>query len=230
MVKVGIICAGDSELEPFLPHIQKHVASKKAMLTFHEGTIQEVPVVALYSGVCKTNAAIAAQILIDAYGVGAIINAGTAGAISGNLDILDTVIATEAAHHDMDKGILTEFHPWMPSVFFKSDETLLALSRRAVEKLPSARKISFGRMVTGEKFIDHDGRDEIIATFHPLSVDNETASVAQVCYANGIPFIAVRTITDTAAHSGVDNFNKYCDAASEIAKEVVLALLKEMEK
>ena len=36
-------------------------------------------VVALYSGVCKVNAAVAAQILIDRFAVDIIINSGTAG-------------------------------------------------------------------------------------------------------------------------------------------------------
>ena len=40
-----------------------------------------INVVALFSGVCKVNAAIAAQILIDTYKVDAIINAGTAGGL-----------------------------------------------------------------------------------------------------------------------------------------------------
>ena len=58
-----------------------------------------------------------------------------------------------------------------------------------------------------------------------LSVDMESASIAHVCYVNRIPFIAIRTITDTADHSGVDNFDKNCGIASEIAKEITLKLL-----
>jgi len=33
-MKIGIICAGDRELEPFLPHIKNRISSNKAMLTF----------------------------------------------------------------------------------------------------------------------------------------------------------------------------------------------------
>jgi len=57
----------------------------------------------------------------------------------------------------------------------------------------------------------------------------ETASIAHVCYVNRIPFIAVRTITDTATHSGIDNFEKNCDKASRISKDIVLGLLKEIK-
>ena len=59
-LKVGIICAGDSELEPFLNHIHNCHITEKAMLKFYEGEINNIPVVVLYSGVCKVNAAVAA--------------------------------------------------------------------------------------------------------------------------------------------------------------------------
>jgi len=100
------------------------------MLTIYEGTINGASVVALFCGVCKTNAAIATQILIDGYQVETIINAGTAGGMDDSLDIFDTVISTEVAHHDVHKDILINFHPWMPSVFFKSCDSLIELSKK----------------------------------------------------------------------------------------------------
>ena len=39
------------------------------MLVFHCGNIDRVEVVLLYSGVCKVNAAIAGQLLIDCFAV-----------------------------------------------------------------------------------------------------------------------------------------------------------------
>ena len=80
-MKIGIICAGDEELAPFLPLISGCKITKKAMLKFYEGQIEGLEVVALFSGVCKVNAAIASQLLIDVFGVNIIINAGTAGGI-----------------------------------------------------------------------------------------------------------------------------------------------------
>jgi len=77
------------------------------------GRINEVDIVALFSGVCKTNAAIATQILIDTYNVDIIVNSGSAGGMNKNLEIFDTVISTEVAYHDVHKEILTKFHPWM---------------------------------------------------------------------------------------------------------------------
>lgn len=116
-MKIGLICAGDMEVAPFIPLIEDCKVTEKAMLKFYEGKINGVDIVTLFSGVCKVNAAIATQILIDTYNCDAIINSGTAGGMVSNLDILDTVISDEVAYHDVDEGILTEFHPWLDSIY-----------------------------------------------------------------------------------------------------------------
>ena len=200
------------------------------MLTFYEGTVNDIDIVALSSGVCKTNAAIATQILIDTYYVDIVINAGTTGGMNNDLVVFDTVISTETAYHDIQENVLADSHPWLKSKYFKADEALIALSKKAVKHLHLNNSIHYGMMVTGEKFIDEDGRDEIVAVYNPLSVDMETASIAHVCFVNNIPFIAVRTITDTAANSGIDNYEKNCATASVISKEVVVQLLTEIKK
>lgn len=227
-MRVGILCASDSELAPFLPIMEGRKTSEKAMLKFHEGKINGMTVVALFSGVCKVNAAIAAQILIDTYGVGMIINAGTAGGMNPELEVFDSVISTEVAYHDVAPDILTEFHPWLESVYFKADRELLDLTQMAVGKMNMEGKVYWGRMVTGEGFIADEGREKINEQFAPLTVDMETASIAHVCYVNSIPFISIRSVTDTAAHSGTGHFEENCKKASEIAKDITAALLTEL--
>ena len=222
--KFGILCAGDSELEPFLSHIQNCVVTEKAMLKFYEGKINGVSITALYSGVGKVNAAVAAQILIDTYHVDAVINAGTAGGIHDKIKIFDSVISTQVAYHDMDDDILTEFHPWLASVYFDADEKLLNTAKDAFKDRNS---VFFGKMVTGDKFIEDKMRTIIDEKYSPLSVDMETASIAHVCCVNKIPFIAIRTITDTASHDGADSFERNCEQASVISKNMTLEFLKE---
>ena len=229
MPKIGIVCASDSELEPFLSCIQQRTVRQKAMLDIHEGVIQGMDVAAVFSGVCKVNAAIASQVLIDCCGVDLMINAGTCGGMESSLDVFSTVIATQVAYHDVSDEILTEFHPWMKSVYFACDSELLALAQRAICSKNLPFPVQFGTMVTGETFIADDGREEIQNRFAPLSVDMETAAVAHVCYVNQIPFISVRTVTDTLQHSGTENFEKNCDQASGIARDITLLLLNELK-
>lgn len=229
MHTVGIICAIERELEPFLKALRAGQTRSVAMLTCHEGTIEDVNVVALYCGVCKVNAAIAAQILVDRYKVDAVVVSGTAGGIDERLAIGDSVIATEVCYHDVAGDILTEYHPWMPNDFFSSDPTLLALCRENITAHNKA-KIYYGRIATGEAFIDEDGRAAIIKAVNPLCVDMETAAVAHVCYVNHTPFIAVRSISDTEAEHGESVFDENCNHAAGQSYHIVRQLLTQIRK
>ena len=224
MKHIGILCAGDTELAPFLEHMKGQQITEKAMLKFHTGTINHVNVSAVY---CKVNAAIAAQLLIDMFHVDLIINAGTAGGMKEGVQLFDTVISERVIYHDVADDILTDFHPWLKSNYFLADQELCAIAR--AYSRTSKHPVLFGTMVTGEQFIEDEKREEINRKFDPLSTDMETAGVAHVCYVNRIPFLAVRTITDTVTHQGIETFDQNCEAASEISAEIVLGTLGQLD-
>ena len=225
-MKIGILCAGDSEVRPFLSMLEHPGVSERAMLRFHHGTLAGVPAVVLFSGVCKVNAAIAAQILIDACQCDSIISAGTAGGIDPRLTVFDTVVSTETAYHDVGPDILTDFHPWLPSVWFPCGPGLLALARQAVERLEAERRVFFGRMVTGEHFVEWEARERLAAAWAPLSADMESAAAAHVCYVNRTPFLSVRTITDTREQDGTASFEENCAQAAQLSAEFVREMLR----
>ncbi|MDR2992644.1 phosphoglycerate transporter [Bacillus cereus] len=229
-MRFGIIGPSEDEITPFIEEMSNKEITNLAMLTFHSGKYENVEVVALYCGVCKVNAAIATQILIDKFNVTHIIVTGVAGAIDKVLKIGDTVISTEIAYHDVDEGILTEYHPWMESVYFRTDRNLLELSREVVENNQFVQNVYFGKVVTGEAFISESGRTEIVSKYNPLCVDMETASIAHVCYANAIPFLAVRSITDTEEASGMQVFEDNCVSASHNSIYFVKKLLESVKK
>jgi adenosylhomocysteine nucleosidase len=56
-----------------------------------------------------------------------------------------------------------------------------------------------GRGVSGPTFVDNSGfRDYIRRAFNADTIDMESAAVAQVAYANHVPFIAFRSLSDLA--------------------------------
>lgn len=224
-MKFGIICAGDRELAPFLPMLSNSHTEERAMLRFHSGRMAGADVVCLYSGVCKVNAAIATQLLIDQFHCTHIINAGTAGGIDPKLRILDTVISQKCAYHDVASGILTQFHPWVETVWFSADQHLLKLAEATVKRMDLAQHVYFENTVTGENFVDGSERDRIQNEYDAASADMETTAVAHVCYVNRIPFLSVRTITDDVYSSGTDAFEENCDKASIQSAKIVQKIL-----
>ena len=212
----AILCAAEEELAPFLPHLAEEQRLSRAMLTLHIGRIGGLQMVLAATGMCKVNAA------------DFVLNAGTAGGMSPALGLFETAVTTECAYHDVGEDILTNYHPRLPSVWFASDPDLLAACRRAAERAPG--RVHFGRTVTGEAFITDEGRAEINARFAPLTVDMETAAMAHVCYVNRVPFAAIRSVTDTADHSGIGTFEENCARASAVSATLVLDVLRELTR
>lgn len=211
----GILTATWGETVPFLRHMKVEREVRRGPRSFFEGELAGCDVVVACAGVGKVNAAMATQQLIDSYRVWGVANAGAAGAADASLKLFDVVVSETCVHHDVPGFVLPDSYPYYDGEEFASDGVLLEAAKKASAKW--RKPFAFGRTATGECFVDDSNRDGIVARCNPLSVDMETAAMAQTCTANGIPFIAVRCITDTPALSGFDSYAQNADEASEYA-------------
>lgn len=227
METIGIINAGDSEVAPFLEKLRIIGTAEKAMLKFYECEYCGKRIVTLYTGVCKVNAAIATQLLIDMYSPDYIVNAGTCGGLDESVDIFDTVVATACVYHDVEMTNLTEFHPWLEKPFFEASELLLKKARLVKARTP----IRFGTIATGEYFLKAEEQRKYLLENFPtvLAVDMESAAVAHTCYVNGIPFVSIRTVTDNGSAGGVETFEANVEKAAEISMEITLNLVENLK-
>ncbi|EKQ51581.1 MULTISPECIES: 5'-methylthioadenosine/S-adenosylhomocysteine nucleosidase [unclassified Clostridium] len=195
-MKIGVIGSNERGIMPFIGEIANTEVSEHSMLKFYSGMHEGIEVVSALGEAYKINSATAAQILINNFNVTHIVLIGFAGALNKQLDVGDTVISSEIAYYDAAHDVLTEYHPWMREICFRSDAKLLMLCERVAKSLSVSSRFHVGRVVTGKKFISHNERDDIIEKLSPLCVDTESANVAYACYVNSIPFIAIHSILD----------------------------------
>ena len=59
---------------------------------------------------------------------------------------------------------------------------------------------------------------------------NEVRFKCHVCYVNRVPFAAIRSVTDTADHSGIGTFEENCARASAVSATLVLDVLRELTR
>lgn len=222
-MKFGMVFAGDSEVAPFLEQVYVTKKSGRAMLTFYEGTVGDREFVTLYTGVGKTNAAVAAQVLIDHFGVDCMINGGTCGGIREEVEVFDTIVAEGCFYHDLEETILTEFQPWLKTPCFPADGKMLETARKLQPQTP----LHFGFLVTGDRFLENQKqREEVLKRFPAaLGADMESAAFAHVCYVNRVPFLSVRTVTDNGKQSGEAAFEENVEKASAISAGLCLELI-----
>jgi adenosylhomocysteine nucleosidase len=85
-----------------------------------------------------------------------------------------------------------------------------------------------GNGVSGQAFVDNsDFRDYAHRTFRADAVDQESAAVAHVAFANNVPFIAFRSLSDLAGgDAGENSFEAFQDLASDNSALLVRAFLK----
>lgn len=195
-MRIGIIGAMELEIDELLNRLEFTSERITANNKFHIGKLNNRDVVVTSCGVGKVNAASCTQILISEYKVDYVINTGIAGSMNDEVKIGDIVISSDVLHHDVRPSQLLRFYPF--EEVFKSDKELVKLSLEAVKEHDDLN-YHVGRIVSGEAFVDSNLlKKKINDFFNPLCVEMEGAAIGQVSYANGIPFLIIRSISDNA--------------------------------
>ena len=225
MKKIGIIGAMDVEVERLKADMTVTRQITKAQMHFCEGTLKNQPVVVVRSGIGKVNAAVCTQILVDEFGVDAVINTG----IAGSLNIGDIVISTDVLHHDMDAvnfGYAPGQIPQMEVFSFVADEPMAELAEKVCHQVNPEIKVFRGRVVSGDQFIsDRATKDRITEQFHGFCTEMEGAAIAQAAYLNQIPFIVIRAISDKADDSASEDYPTFEKKAVEHSVRLVEGFL-----
>jgi adenosylhomocysteine nucleosidase len=127
--------------------------------------------------------------------------------------------------------------------WFLSDPVLLDVARKAAIKVDldhcadeksclrnKPRIVVGGNGVSGQAFVDNAKfREYVSATFQAKVLDMESAAVAHVAYSNGVPFLAVRSLSDLAGgDGGANEMMTFMALASKNSATVVKAILQEM--
>jgi adenosylhomocysteine nucleosidase len=229
---LGIIGAMDEEVSK-LKEIMEHVEIKsKASMDFYKGTLSGKEVVVVRSGIGKVNAGICTQILVDEYGVDAVINTGIAGSLNAAIDIGDVVLSTDALQHDMDAtgfGYEPGVIPRMETSIFQADESLRNLAKECCERVNPDIKVFCGRVVSGDQFIsDKAKKDYILEHFQGFCTDMEGAAIAQAAYLNQIPFLIIRAISDKADDSATEDYPTFEKKAIQHSVNLVSEMVKNL--
>ena len=217
MKRVGIIFAMEEELRELLKYLSIEKEYNIFDLKFYEGKIYDVDWILVKSGVGKDNAARTAQILIDKIKVDYIFNIGVAGGVSDILKVGDIVIGQSLVQHDFDITAFNHEKGYIPEVgvYINSDEYLFKLANNVLSNIENMNVVS-GVIASGDIFCTEFKMGQKINTkFNALCVEMEGASIAQICYLSHIPFLVLRSISDTPNNDNVITYEEFLESSSK---------------
>lgn len=231
-MKFGIIVAEPEEYEAMEQIIKIEKRNRIYELTFAEGTIKGKSCVVVKCGIGKVNAARATQLLIDTYKPEYIIDVGVAGGLNPRLQIGDIVIGDCLVQHDFDITAFGHTKGYITGIGDKiySDDILVAKLDKLI-KNPEDRKYQIlkGTIASGDIFCTKvEMKDKIYAKFNAQCVEMEGAAVAQVCYLCNVPFIVLRSISDTPNGKNEKTYGQFIKPAAERCCNIVKELVEEI--
>ena len=229
MNKIAIIAAMEEEVSA-IKNIMTNISENKIYnLTIYEGTINNKDCILTECGVGKVHAARTTQILIDNYDIKYVINVGSAGGINSNLNILDIVIGKDLVQYDFDLTAVGHEKGYISGIGtrIKASKELIQKCEKVINNLQDKNhKVIIGTIATGDLFCtDPNVAKNVRDTFNAECVEMEGAAIAQVCFLDNIPFLVIRSISDSPnGNNGID-FEKYLEFASLRCAEILKELL-----
>ncbi|MFC4558897.1 5'-methylthioadenosine/S-adenosylhomocysteine nucleosidase [Virgibacillus kekensis] len=227
---IGIIGAMDEEIALLRNEMRDTSEEEVANCLLIQGTLHGRNVVLLKSGIGKVNAALAATILHERFAPTHIINTGSAGGFSNELEVGDVVISTQVVHHDVDVTAFEYAYGQVPSMpaMYAADTELVAKAAHAIKALNL--NYQEGIIATGDSFMADPARVDFVRGKFPtmIAAEMEAAAIAQVCYQYNKPFVIIRALSDIAGKESSISFEAFLDKASKNAADLIMKIIQEI--
>lgn len=225
-MRIAIIVAMDKEYALVRPLLKNPVADPGAPGTL-SGQIGPHSVVLAKCGIGKVNAALRTWQLIDAHHPDLVVNTGVAGGLGNDaVHVGSVVVGARTAYHDVWCGPETQVGTAAdcPPAFEAPAELL---------GLPALANLHKGLIASGDSFIDTPEQVARIRSLYPqaLAVDMESAAIAHACHLRGVPFMAIRVVSDTPGreHDNTAQYENFWQNAPAATFNILTAILTQIK-
>ena len=225
---IGIIGALDDEVREIISLLDGRNTETVGGIEFNTGSLYGKNVVIARCGVGKVFAAICAEAMIIKYSPSLIVNSGVGGALDKSLRPLDIVFADKLVQHDMDTSPIGDpvgLISGINRVYFETDER----ARKILEDSAKEQGVNYlvGTVATGDKFIsDKADKDRITELFGASACEMEGGAIAHTAFVNGVPFMVVRAISDSADGDACMDYPTFLPIATKVSTALTLSLIE----
>ena len=223
MKKIGIVVAQIKECEGLLKKLGKcELVDLYGGFSVRKFVVAGNEIYFAESGIGEIRATIATQRLIDEFHIETVINFGLAGGLKsgtrGNIYVLKGV-----CHYDFDTTPCDNAgrgkYDCFDSPVIYSDEALL---NKVLKIKPT---VSTAICASGDKFVAEEGfKTELTENFGATVCEMESAGVAIAAKLSGVPFIAIKIVSDDATHA--EEYFSFLSAMTDELDSLILELIK----
>ena len=225
---IGIIGALDDEVREIISRLEDRKTETVGSIEFNLGRLFGKSVVIAKCGVGKVFAAICAEAMIIKYSPSLIVNSGVGGALDKSLRPCDIVFADKLVQHDMDTSPIGDpvgLISGINRIWFETDERAREVLSDAATELGVNYLV--GAIATGDKFIStKEDKDRITSLFGASACEMEGGAIAHTAFVNGIPFMVVRAISDSADGDACMDYPTFLPIATKTSTALTLALIE----
>lgn len=222
---IGIIGAMDDEINNIIAKAHDTTSCKVAGIRFICGFLSdEVSVCIAKCSPGKVNAALCAQIMINTFNIELIINVGVGCSLNKDVMIRDVVIATDVCQYDIDITALGEPRGFINGLNTIKIETDKTVSEQLAQcAISCGYRIHRGTIASGDTFIaDSKLKQSIADEFDAVCGEMEGGAIGQVCFANGVKFCVIRTVSDGGDESSQLDYPQFKKIAAEISTTIIV--------
>jgi adenosylhomocysteine nucleosidase len=232
-----ILVAMEEEAAPFLEAATAETSPVRVGNSRQQRlTLDGREVLLVISGIGLANAAGAATAAIltaraaDPDAAPLVISAGSAGGVGADVRVGEVVLGSEFVNTDADArafGYELGQVPGMPARYTGDDAALAAAVTPTRMPDGSALSVHRGLVVSNDKFVGAEHAESLRVQFPGvLATDMESVSAAQTCFVFGVPFLAIRGISDLCGPA--NEFHNHVDDAADRSAVVVLETLRQL--
>lgn len=243
----GILAPMPEEIDLIISTMKVESVYESGRRKYYKGKFGGKECVVALSRIGKVASAVTAAVMIEHFKIDQLIVTGVAGGIAPQLKVGDIVVATEALQHDLDaRPLWPQFEaPLLEKAFFPCDEKLIhkalsscqeflsndlhtTLQKEDIELFSiNHPNIYSGQICCGDQFIGTSAQLNKICSDLPnvLCVEMEGGAVGQICFEYNIPYVVVRTISDSANDHAPIDFTRYIQ---NVAKYYTLGITQKI--
>ena len=247
-INIGLLSAMPEEIGSTIENLENVSLKEYGDLKIYYGKLKKkVPnyesvfITLAWSGWGKVSAARAiTRILAGTNKIDLIIFTGVAGAANKNLSQWDVVISNEVIQHDMDARPIFERFVLPPLKKAKLESNNLLknwIFSSITESIRNGDLIGFGQVkkgliATGDSFISDESLIKSLKDELPNleAVEMEGGAVAQVAEQEGVPWIIIRVISDSADSNSEIDFEQFLKDYVSSSRGILDCILKDIPK